>query len=94
MTGSLERKKRRNRKKMLLVGLALACSTFEVLSNDCLLGNRVASVVREIVFHKCGLDLIPLSKICLDCVCPFPSLLEETFLKGYCGFPLSPKPKI
>ena len=64
-----------------------------MLSNDCLLGNRVASVVREIVFHKCGLDLIPLSKICLDCVCPFPALLEEAFLRDTVVFLFHQNPK-
>ena len=57
-----------------------------MLSNDCLLGNRVASVVREIV-------LTPLSKICLDCVSPFPTLLEEAFLRDTVVFLFHQNPK-
>ena len=57
------------------------------MSNDCLLGNRVASVVREIV-------LTPLSKICLDCVCPFPTLLEEAFLRDTVVFLFHQNPKL
>ena len=54
-TGSLREKKQDVvESSNLLVGLALAYSTFEVLRNHCSSESRADPVLRELVFHKCG----------------------------------------